>query len=102
MYFCYSIDSVLYIACNIQHQMCSCIYLHVHVYTSQPEITEILCKAIVTVAEVNGGHLVEKAKDVAELFKKTFNLFSCCHIKYNAKYATDSEIAQLGEYNIYM
>ena len=64
---------------------------------SQPEKTEILSHSVVKVAESNGGHLVEQTNQVAKLFKKSFGLFSICHNTYNAKYATDTDIAQLGE-----
>ena len=64
---------------------------------TQPKKMEILCHSVVKVAENNGGHLVEQAKQVAELFTKSFSLFSVCHNTYNSKYATDIDIAQLGE-----
>ena len=48
-------------------------------------------------AEKNGGHLVESATEVADLFKTSLGLFSLCHNTYNAKYATDHDIAKLGE-----
>ena len=63
----------------------------------QPEKTEILCQSVVRVAEKNGGHLVESATEVADLFKTSLGLFSLCHNTYNAKYATDHDIAKLGE-----
>ena len=48
-------------------------------------------------AEKNGGHLVESATEVADLFKKSLGLFSLCHNTYNAKYSTDHDFAKLGE-----
>ena len=50
----------------------------------QPEKTEILCQSVVRVAEKNGGHLVESATEVADLFKTSLGLFSLCHNTYNA------------------
>ena len=34
---------------------------------------------------------------MSELFTKSFSLFSVCHNIYDAKYAADTDIAQLGE-----
>ena len=64
---------------------------------TQPEKNEILCQSVVNVAEKNGGHLMEQATQIAECFKKSLGLFSLCHNTYNAKYSTDTDIAQLGE-----
>ena len=68
---------------------------------TQPDKTEILCQSVVRVAEKNGGHLVEEATQVAELFKETFGLFSLCHNTYNAKYTTGKDIVHLGEVILY-
>ena len=64
---------------------------------SQRENTETLCNSVVKVAEENGGHVVEEAKQVVQLFTKTFTLFSLCHMKYNSKLIKQEEITELGE-----